>query len=52
MFKTAFLQKMSIISKPYDRFFSNFGSELSRLMCASLKSIVTVELAAQIAGQI
>ena len=55
MFKTTFLQKMSIISKPEDRFFSNFSkyaSELSSFISASLKSIVTVELAAQIAGQI
>ena len=55
MFKTAFLQKMSIISKPEDKFFSNFGkwaSEHSSFISASLKSIVTVELAAQIADQI
>ena len=55
MFKTAFLQEMSIISKPYDRFFSNFGkkaSELFSFISASLKSIVTLELAAQIADQI
>jgi len=52
MFKTAFLQKMSIISKPYDRFFFFFFSELSSFISASLKSIVTVELAAQKAGQI
>ena len=53
MFKPPFYKKMSIISKPYDRFFSNFGkiaSELSSFMSASLKSIVTVELAAQMAG--
>ena len=55
MCNTAFLQKMAIISKPYARFFCNFGkfaSELSSFISASLNSIVTVELAAQIAGQI
>ena len=46
---------MSVTAKPYERFFSNFSkwaSELSSFMSASLKDIVTVELAAQIAGQI
>ena len=56
MFQTAFLQKLSIISKPYDRFFSNFSklaSEHSSFMSESLKSIVTVELASKnTAGQI
>ena len=55
MSKTEFLQKMSISSKPYDRFLSNFNklaSELFNFISASLKSIVTVELAAQNAGQI
>ena len=42
MFKTAFLLKTR---KLYDRFFSSF-------ICASLKSIVTVECPAQNAGQI
>ena len=45
MFKTAFLQKMSILSKPQ-------ASEVSSFISASLKSIVTVELAEQLAGQI
>ena len=56
MFKTPFLQKMSITWKTLDdRFFSSFSiyaSELSSFISASLKSIVTVELAAQTAGQI
>ena len=55
MFKTEFLQKMSATSKPYNRFFSNFrklASELSSFISASLKPIVTVELAAQNDGQI
>ena len=55
MFKTAFLHKKSITGKLYDIFFSNFSkwvSELSSFISASLKSIVTVELAAQNAGQI
>ena len=50
MFQTAFLQKLSIISKPYDRFFSNFSklaSEHSSFISESLNSIVTVELAAK-----
>ena len=54
--KPPFYKKMSIISKPYHRFSSNFSksltSELSSFISASLKSIMTVELAAQIAGQI
>ena len=55
MFRTTFLQKMSIISKPQDRFFSNFGKyalEVFSFISVSLNSSVTVELAAQIAGQI
>ena len=49
------LQKMSVTAKPEDRFFSNFtkwAEELSSFISASVKSIVTVELTAQIAGQI
>ena len=54
IFKTAFLRKMYITSKSYDRFFPNFSkqaSELSSFTSASLKATVTVELAAQNAGQ-
>ena len=29
MFKTSFLQKVSITSKPHDRFFSNFSKQVS-----------------------
>ena len=46
---------MSATAKPSDRFFSNlskWASELSSFISASVKSIVAVELAAQIAGQI
>ena len=53
IFKTAFLRKMYITSKSYDRFFPNFSkqaSELSSFTSASLKAIVTVGLAAQNAG--
>ena len=57
MFKTDFLQKkMSKTSKLYDRFFfSDFSkkvSELPSFISACLKSIVTVELAAQNAGPV
>ena len=56
MFKTAFLEKnVNNNSKPQHRFFSNFGKyalELFSFISASLKSIVTEELAAQIVGQI
>ena len=41
MFKTAFFSN-----------FDKWATELSSFISASLKSIVTVELAAQIAGQI
>ena len=46
---------MYITSKSYDRFFPNFSkqvSELSSVTSASLTATVTVELAAQNAGQI
>ena len=55
MLKIAFLPKMSVTLKPFDRFISKFSkqaSELSSFISASLKSIVTVELTAQNAGQI
>ena len=55
IFKTAFLPKMYITSKSHDRFSPNFikqASELSSFTSASSKAIVTVELAAQNAGQI
>ena len=51
MFKTVFFQKLSIISKPLtDVSLTKQASELSSFISASLKSIVTAELAAQIAG--
>ena len=52
MFKAEFLQKMSKPSKLYRCNFSKQASELSSFISASLKSIVTGELAAQNAGQI
>ena len=51
MFKTAFLQRMSITSKPLTTDFSlNPGNNPQR--SEGLKAIVTVELAAQNVGQI
>ena len=56
MFKTVFLQKMSITSKHYlttdFSLTSANNSELSTFIPVSLKSIVTVELTAQNAGQL
>ena len=55
MFNTAFLQKKVNNFETLRQIFSNFGrkaSELFSFISASLKSIVTVELAAQIADQI
>ena len=58
MFKTPFLQKNVNnfeTLRLYDKFFSDFSkkaSELSSFISASFKSIVTVELAEQVAGQI
>ena len=46
---------MQITSKPHDRFFPNvskWASELSSFTSGNLKAIVTVELAAENAGQI
>ena len=46
---------MKITSKSHDRFFPNFSKyawELSSFMFASLKAIVTVEIAPQNVGQI
>ena len=57
MFKTEFLQKKcQNTPKLYDRFFfSDFSKQVSELpsfISACLKSIVTVELAAQNAGPV
>ena len=52
MFKIAFLQKMSIISNPKTDFSLTSANKPQSFISASLKSIVNVELAAQIAGQI
>ena len=56
MFKTAFLQIMSILRNPKTYFFLTLAnkpqSSPTSFMAASLKSIMTVELAAQIACQI
>ena len=55
MFKTAFLQKNVNNLKSYRRFFPNYrkqASELSSFIPASLKSVATIQLAAQNAGQI
>ena len=54
MFKTAFLQKNVYYFETVRQnfLFSKKASELSSLISTCLKSIVTVEVAAQIAGQI
>ena len=52
MLKMHFYKKMSITWKLYDRFFLYYISADKPQSSLSLKSIVTVELAAQNAGQI